>query len=145
MVQREQPIWTSSPQIPAVISAADAALEQAAVKSGWDVDRIRSHPMFARLVVSMPDGEVVMELAHDFRLQPTADFDIGPVLSVGVNAPGSMLLGGRPRGPGGSVNLQGDGQVDHARHGVHQDLTQFVVLVLDGLTDQLVVDLQQQL
>lgn len=28
------------------------------------------------------DGEVVVEMAHDFRLQPTADFDIGPVLSV---------------------------------------------------------------
>ncbi len=82
VVQRETNDLDFFTPDPAVISAAAAALEQAAAKSGWDVDRIRSHPTFARLVVSTPDGEVVVEMAHDFRLQPTSDLDIGPVLSV---------------------------------------------------------------
>lgn len=85
---------------PQVVTAAATALERAAGDRGWQVERIRSHPAFVRLVVRKSSDEVLVELAHDFRLQQTQDLGFGPVLSVeelGADKLLALLGRGEPR------------------------------------------------
>lgn len=82
VVQRETKDLDFFTPDPKVISAAAAALEEAAADRGWHVDRVRSHPSFVRLLIRTTHGDVLVELAHDFRLQPAENGSVGAVLSI---------------------------------------------------------------
>ena len=63
-------------------AAAVGVAEQALADSGYEVARLRDHPMFARLLVRTDDDvRLEVDLAANWRADPPVQMSLGPVLS----------------------------------------------------------------
>ena len=74
-----------------VFQAAIATSEAALVAHGYQVTRLRSFPLYARLQVEDSDGVLLdVDLGVNWREYPSVRFDVGPVLSVQDAVAGKM-------------------------------------------------------
>ncbi len=69
---------TTVEEFAAAVDRAEAALQA----GGWQVERLRVHPLFARLRVVSPEGEGLdVDFGVNWRADPPVTLALGPVLS----------------------------------------------------------------